>query len=97
MSDKKTKKVYLQGYITVPAERLELVRQALPEHIALTRAEQGCISFEVVEDRDHAGRFNVSEVFENEAAFDAHQERTRASDWFQVTQGLERNYSITSE
>ncbi len=89
-------KVSLQGHITVPADRLEQVRQALPDHIALTRAEQGCISFEVTEDRTHPGRFKVSEVFENQAAFDAHQARTRESDWFRITQGIPREYSITS-
>ncbi|SDW35482.1 Quinol monooxygenase YgiN [Ruegeria halocynthiae] len=88
-------KVHLNGFITVPADRLEEVRNALPEHIALTRAEQGCISFEVVEDGDHPGRFNVAELFTNQAAFDSHQKRTRASDWYQITQGLPREYSIT--
>ncbi|EEE36956.1 antibiotic biosynthesis monooxygenase domain protein [Rhodobacteraceae bacterium KLH11] len=94
MPDSRT---YLKGHIMVPTDRIEAVRAALPEHITLTRAEPGCISFEVTEDTDIPGRFNVSEVFENKAAFEAHQARTKASDWFQVTQGIPREYSITSE
>ncbi|CUJ88056.1 Antibiotic biosynthesis monooxygenase [Ruegeria denitrificans] len=90
-------KIYLRGFILVPADRLEQVRAALPRHIALTRAEPGCLSFEVAEDTEIAGRFNVSEVFENRTAFDAHQVRTKASDWFHVTKGIPREYSITSE
>ena len=92
-----TRKVYLQGHITVPEDRLVLVRQALPTHIALTRAEGGCISFDVTEDVECSGRFNVSEVFANQAAFDAHQERAKNSDWFRITQGIPREYSVTSE
>ncbi|WP_170759713.1 putative quinol monooxygenase [Ruegeria lacuscaerulensis] len=90
-------KVSLKGRITVPSDRLEQVRAALPDHIALTRAEPGCLSFEVAEDADIPGQFNVSEVFENQAAFDAHQERTKESAWFEITQGIPREYSITSE
>ena len=90
-------KVRLRGQITVPAERLAEVRAALPGHIALTRAEPGCLSFDVIEDENQLGRFHVSELFENRAAFDAHQTRMRASDWFHITQGISRDYEVTEE
>ncbi len=95
MTNGEMAKVYLTGVLDVPADRIEQVRAALPQHIALTRAEAGCISFDVVEDLALAGRFNVSEVFENQVAFDAHQDRTKASDWFRVTQGIPRDYTVT--
>lgn len=88
-------KIYLQGHIDVPLDRLDAVKTALPEHIALTHAEAGCISFEVVESGDIAGRFLVAEIFTNQAAFDAHQERAKTSDWAKVTQGIPRDYSIS--
>ncbi|MDA7963835.1 putative quinol monooxygenase [Ruegeria sp.] len=90
-------RVWLRGQITVPAERLAEVRAALPEHIALSRAEPGCLSFDVIEDETDPGRFSVTELFENRAAFDAHQTRTRASDWFHITQGIPRDYEVTEE
>lgn len=95
MAESAMAKVYLTGVLEVPVERLQQVRMALPQHIALTRAEAGCISFDVVENAEGSGRFNVSEVFENQAAFDAHQIRTKTSDWFKVTQGIPRDYTIT--
>ncbi|CAD0185471.1 Antibiotic biosynthesis monooxygenase [Ruegeria sp. THAF57] len=88
-------KVFLTGHIDVPIDRLEQVRAALPKHIALTRAEPGCLSFEVTEDVETPGRFNVNEVFRDQASFDAHQERTQNSDWFRITQGIPRTYQIT--
>lgn len=88
-------KVFLNGYIDVPNDRLEAVTSALPQHIALTLAEAGCISFEVVQNDAVPGRFMVSEVFVDQAAFDAHQERARNSDWFKTTEGIPREYSIT--
>ncbi|MBV6633178.1 MAG: antibiotic biosynthesis monooxygenase [Alphaproteobacteria bacterium] len=90
-------RVYLTGHIDVPADRLTAVRDALDEHIALTRAEPGCLSFDVVEQDDPPGRFSVAEVFENQQAFDAHQERTKQSAWFQVTERIPRHYTITTK
>ncbi|MCF1482305.1 MULTISPECIES: putative quinol monooxygenase [Rhizobium/Agrobacterium group] len=90
-------KVFLDGYIDVPEDRLVAVEAALPPHIELTRAEPGCISFNVTPCPDVAGRFLVSEVFADQAAFDAHQQRTRASHWFKVTKGIGRDYQIRKE
>jgi len=87
-------KIYLSGYLDVPENRREAVADALPHHIELTRAEPGCLSFEVVLSDDIPGRYLVSEVFTNEEAFDAHQGRMKSSHWFAVTQGIPRNYNI---
>ena len=86
--------IRLTGYIHVPANRLDAVTAALPEHIALTRAEPGCLSFEVTPDPDHPGRFSVAELFTDRAAFDAHQARAGASHWAEVTAGIPRHYTI---
>lgn len=95
MADTNNGKVYLNGYIDVPEDRLKAVKAALPTHIALTRAEEGCISFEVQPSDIVPGRFIVAEIFVDQAAFDAHQERAQNSDWFIVTKGIPREYSIT--
>ncbi len=86
--------IKLTGYIDVPSDRRETVAEALPRHIALTRAEAGCLSFEVTEDAKLSGRYHVAERFVDRAAFDAHQTRTKASVWATVTDGLPRQYQI---
>ncbi len=95
MRDHAMENIYLKGHIDVPTDRMQAVKAALPDHIAKTRAEAGCLSFEVVESRDVPGRFEVSEVFTDRAAFDAHQARTRKSDWFKTTEGIPRHYRVT--
>ena len=87
--------IRLSGTLTCPPERRQAVRAALPRHIELSRAEPGCLTFEVHE--THPGTFAVSETFTDRAAFDAHQSRTRDSDWAQITQGLPRAYSLAEE
>lgn len=87
--------VTLEGYIQVPEDRLDDVRTALVEHIKLTRAEPGCLRFEVVASQTKMGRFDVSEEFLDKAAFEAHQARVKSSDWGRITQGIPRDYEIS--
>ena len=90
-------RVFLDGYIEVPPERLAAVIRALPDHVALTRAEPGCLAFSVTPSPDHPGRFLVSEIFASQAAFEAHQLRAKSSAWAEVTAGLPRHYTIRTE
>ena len=87
--------VTLEGYIDVPEPQRMTVRSALPTHIRLSRAEPGCLRFDVTEDADVTGRFHVSEAFIDAAAFKAHQTRAQASDWAKITAGIERHYQVT--
>ena len=76
-------------------EQAALVREHLPEHIRLSRAEPGCVDFEV----DHLGStiWRVDERFEDRAAFEAHQARTKASAWGHATLGIAREYEISED
>ncbi|MBO6896337.1 MAG: antibiotic biosynthesis monooxygenase [Shimia sp.] len=86
--------IKLTGYIDVPADRVEAVSKALPRHVALTRAEPGCLSFDVTPDVSVPGRFQVAELFTDQKAFDAHQTRTKSSEWATVTADIPRTYQI---
>lgn len=86
--------IVLEGYIDVPADRIDAVGDALPIHIELTRAETGCRYFDVVPDPNVERRFLVNEIFEDRSAFDGHQQRAGQSAWATVTVGIERHYII---
>lgn len=86
--------VRLTGRLICTSEaEAETVRQHLPEHVRLTRAEPGCLSFEV-EATDDPHVWRVEERFADRDAFLHHQERTRASRWGAATQGIRRDYSV---
>ncbi|WP_299140934.1 putative quinol monooxygenase [uncultured Tateyamaria sp.] len=74
-------------------EEAARVRAALPAHVALTRAEPGCVSFDVTPTDDPI-IWTVAEEFTDPAAFDAHQARAAASDWARETAGIERDYVV---
>jgi quinol monooxygenase YgiN len=69
------------------------VRAALNDHIRLTRAEAGCISFDVTPTDDPLV-WTVAEEFTTPAAFEEHQVRAGASDWATETKGIAREYQI---
>lgn len=72
----------------------ELVAALLPAHVALTRLEPGCLSFEVEVTADPLV-WKVSEIFTDSARFRAHQDRVAASDWGKATAQIERRYDIS--
>lgn len=72
-----------------------IVRAMLPEHVRLSRAEPGCLSFEVNPSSDPLV-WILDESFADTAAFEAHQARTRASDWYRATAHLTRDFQIAS-
>ena len=89
------RKVILKGFIIVPFIDLSLVKFELKRHIQLTRAETGCLSFEVTQDPLNPCRFDVYEEFADQAAFQAHQARVKSSRWGEITVNVERHYRVT--
>ena len=88
-------KITLSGHIEVPTEDLDAVLTELPNHIALTHQEAGCITFSVTRDSTNPQRFSVYEEFTDKTAFEKHQTRVKASHWGQVTKNVERFYTVT--
>lgn len=88
--------VRLSGFLRCASiEDVELVKHHLPDHLRLTREEPGCIAFDVSQ-TDDALVWRVEELFADQAAFDFHQQRTRASKWFAATSTIARDYNITA-
>lgn len=87
-------KVYLDGTLVVQsAAMLAVIEMYLDQHIALSRAENGCEKFEVYPDQNNPHQYIVSEIYESEEAFAAHQARAVSSEWGQATESLERRYT----
>ncbi len=87
-------KVVLKGHIIVSECDLAAVKEELPNHIALTRDEEGCLVFEVSQAPDNPFRFNVYEEFDNANSYRSHQSRVQASVWGSITTNVERHYTL---
>jgi quinol monooxygenase YgiN len=76
-----------------PAEA-DIVKRHLPEHIRLTRAEPGCLAFDV-QPTTNPLIWQVEEAFRDARAFEAHQHRARASAWGRATASITRDFAIS--
>lgn len=74
-------------------EELAIVRECLPQHVRLTRAEPGCVSFQVRQTSDPYV-WQVDEEFIDSRAFEEHQRRVASSAWGRCTVDIERRYVI---
>ena len=91
-------RVSLTGFLVCRSlEEADRVSGLLPEHIRLTRAEPGCLRFEVWRSQADPCRFAVSETFRDRAAFEAHQSRAAATIWAKATKGIPREYEISED
>jgi tRNA(adenine34) deaminase len=86
--------VTLEGKIRVPQAQREATAQALVEHVTLTRAEAGCLSFDVAPDPVDPEYFTVRETFLGPDDFAAHQSRAANSAWGALTKDFERQYEV---
>lgn len=86
--------IHLTGQLLCRSgEEVAAVSALLPEHIRLTRAEAGCISFAVTP-TDNPHIWDVREEFSDAGSFQLHQERARSSAWGLGTAGIKRVYAI---
>ena len=93
MTGKRPREVRLSGWLVCASTtEADAVLAHLSDHVALTRAEPGCLSFEVTQASPLIWR--VEERFRDRAAFEAHQDRTRSSAWAAATAGIERRYQM---
>ena len=79
--------------VCMTEDEAEAVRIHRAEHIRLTLAEPGCLTFDIA-DTDDPKIFEVMEAFRDAASFAAHQERTRRSAWFAATRTILRDFRV---
>lgn len=87
-------KIILTGYVLIPEGELEILREAIKQHIKLTLAEPGCLEFSLIQSAENPLKYSLYEEFVDQAAFDFHQIRTKNSMWTKLSQNVERHFSI---
>ena len=87
--------IRLTGTLTcITPDDLKIVETYLPEHTRLSRAEPGCLTFNVTQTANPLV-WQLDETYTDRAAFEAHQTRNRASVWWEKSQNLRRDFQIT--
>jgi len=76
-------------------EEVQAILDHLPDHLALTLAESGCVVFVVTQRLSEPNIFDVYEEFQDGNAFAKHQKRVQESPWGRVTKNVLRSYTVT--
>ena len=89
--------IHLTGTLICAAQDdLKIIETYLPDHIRLSRAEPGCISFNVTQTPDPLV-WLLDETYADHAAYNMHQARNRASVWWAKSQGLIRDFKLMDQ
>jgi putative acetyltransferase len=77
--------------ICADAGQMMTALSLLPDHMDLSRAETGCLRFDITQDEDPLV-WSLSEVFADTSAFAAHQSRTADSIWGRDSTDIGRDF-----
>jgi quinol monooxygenase YgiN len=72
----------------------QIVLAHLPAHIEASRAEPGCLKFNV-QPTENPLIWRLDESFATTEDFNMHQQRTKASLWGQVSSEIGRDFTFT--
>jgi quinol monooxygenase YgiN len=73
--------VVVIGHFRLPVENLDGASAPMARVVAATREEPGCIKYAYAPEPGDPGLIHVSEVWESQAALDAHFEAAHMKQW----------------
>ena len=77
----------IAGFHRILLECLPEYLENVKQHARNSASEPGCIRYEVLQDADDPGVISLYEVFEDEAAFKAHQAAEHYKWWMELSRG----------
>ncbi|HBV77939.1 MULTISPECIES: putative quinol monooxygenase [Vibrio] len=80
--------------IKAKEDKIEEVKTELLKLIDVTRAEEGCISYDLHQDNQNSAHFLFYEVWQNQAALDKHSSTQHLMDFKAATAGLMEEFTL---
>jgi quinol monooxygenase YgiN len=80
-------KLTIVASIRAKADKVELVKEELLKLIALTRAEEGCIKYDLHQDNENPAHFLFYENWESRDLWQAHMGNQHLKDYMAATEG----------
>jgi quinol monooxygenase YgiN len=73
--------IIILGTVRLPPENLDAARPAMAAMARASRDEEGCMAYAYAEDVFEPGLIRVSEIWRDQAAFDAHATAPHLAQW----------------
>jgi quinol monooxygenase YgiN len=80
-------KLTIVAHITAKSDRIELVKAELEKLIDITRAEAGCLQYDLHRDNENPAHFMFFENWESRELWQAHMNNQHLKDFLAATDG----------
>ena len=87
-------KLTIVGHILAKPEKRALVKSELLKLIDITRAEKGCVNYDLHQDNEDENRFMFFENWENRELWQDHMNNTHLSDYIKATDGAVAEFIV---
>ena len=84
----KNQKLTIVARILAKVEKRELVKAELLKLIEVTRAEQGCVNYDLHQDNENPNFFLFYENWENRELWQIHMKNQHLADYLKATDGM---------
>ena len=87
-------KLTIVANITANADKIDLVKSQLLGLIATTRAEEGCIQYDLHQDNENPAHFMFFELWENRELWQNHINAQHIKDYKAATEGAIADFAL---
>lgn len=87
-------KLTIVAHIHANADKIDLVKSELEKLIPTTRAEEGCIQYDLHQDNVHPTHFMFYENWESRDLWQAHMNNQHLKDYMAATEGAVAEFTL---
>jgi len=87
-------KLTIVAYIKAKADQVDLVKAELEKLIDITRAEEGCINYDLHQDNENPARFIFYENWESRDHWQAHMGNVPLAEYMAATEGAVEEFTV---
>ncbi len=75
-------------------DRIDLVRSELEKLVSITRAEEGCIQYDLHQDNENPAHFLFYESWESRELWQVHMNAPHLADYMEATEGAVAEFTL---
>ncbi len=87
-------KLIVVANITAKPNKVDLVGTELTKLVDITRAEKGCLQYDLHQDNENPAHFMFYETWESNGLWDAHMSAQHLKDCLEATDGAVETFTI---
>ncbi|MEM9080023.1 MAG: putative quinol monooxygenase [Verrucomicrobiota bacterium] len=87
-------KLTITGSVLAKLDKVDFVKAELLKLIDVTRAEEGCIQYDLHQDNNNPAQFLFYENWESRELWQKHMENTHIAAYLEATEGAVENFTL---